>query len=261
MRIRPWTGLDPFALDMERYAYVSGLLQAEGICEYIHNYRRRMFSSASAVFWMYNDSWPATHSWTIVDYYRRKRLPYHPVRRAFAPITVVAAADGNGVSYWGINDTPEPWHGRIQYGTFATDGGLIESDDFETEIPANSAVSLGTGWNADVFAGEKAQTVGAFAVLTDANGHLIAQHRAFFARFGDLNIVRDPAIEMTVEGGKLTLQSDVFCWGVCLDENGDSGATDNVFDILPGIPYTIPWDEKTLGEPRIVRLGNRDALP
>jgi hypothetical protein len=47
----------------------SALLQAEGLQEYISNYRRRMFSSAAAVFWMYNDSWPVTHGWTIVDYY------------------------------------------------------------------------------------------------------------------------------------------------------------------------------------------------
>lgn len=57
-----WTGLDPRTLLMERYAVVSGLLQAEGLEEYIMNYRRRMFSTASAIFWMYNDSWPVTHA-------------------------------------------------------------------------------------------------------------------------------------------------------------------------------------------------------
>jgi beta-mannosidase len=256
-----WTGLDPFTLDMERYAYVSGLLQAEGITEYIHNYRHRMFSSASAVFWMYNDSWPATHSWTIVDYYRRKRLPYHPVRRAFDPVTVVCAQDEDGVGYWCINESAEPWRGRLYYGTFAVDGGLVETDEFDCELPPNAAVSLGNGWSADVFSGEKAFTYGAFAVLYDTDGNIVAQHRAFFARFGEMKIIRDPAIEMSVDNGVLTLKSDAFCWGVCLDENGDTPVPDNLFDLLPGIPYTLPWDERTLGEPRIVRLGNRDALP
>ncbi len=45
-----WTGLDPLAMDLDAYAFVSGLLQAEGLTEYITNYRRRMFSSAAAVF-------------------------------------------------------------------------------------------------------------------------------------------------------------------------------------------------------------------
>jgi hypothetical protein len=52
------------------------------------------------------------------------------------------------------------------------------------------------------------------------------------------------------------LQSDAFCWGVCLDEDGDRPVPDNCFDLLPGIPYTLLWDTATLGEPRIVRLGN-----
>ena len=86
---------------LEDYAVASGLLQAEALSEYIANYRRRMFSSASAVFWMYNDSWPVTHGWTIVDYYLRKKPAYHPVRRAFAPVTVVVARGREQVGLWG----------------------------------------------------------------------------------------------------------------------------------------------------------------
>ena len=33
-----------------------------------------MFSTASAIYWLYNDSWPVTHGWTIVHSYRRKKL-------------------------------------------------------------------------------------------------------------------------------------------------------------------------------------------
>lgn len=56
-----WIGRDPLDMPWEDYAILSGLLQAEGLCEYISNYRRRMFDSASAVFWQYNDSCPVTH--------------------------------------------------------------------------------------------------------------------------------------------------------------------------------------------------------
>lgn len=57
------------------------------------NYRRRMFSTASAIFWMYNDSWPVTHGWTIVDCYRRKKLAYYPVKRAFAPVAAAVVSE------------------------------------------------------------------------------------------------------------------------------------------------------------------------
>jgi beta-mannosidase len=259
-----WTGLDPFALDMERYAYVSGLLQAEGIVEYINNYRRRMFSSASAVFWMYNDSWPATHSWTIVDYYRRKRLPYHPARRAFAPVTVVACQDDSRqlVGVCGINDTPMAWTGTARFAIFDVSGSIIEEVLEEVTLPPNESYLIG-GFNTEYVWQSDGDTRqrGMYAALFDKSGNLVAQDRLFIARFGDLNIVGEPNIEMNVENGLLTLTSDAFCWGVCLDENGDTPVADNLFDLLPGISYTLPWDEKTLGEPRIVRLGNRDALP
>lgn len=63
-----WLGKKAEELGFEKYPLASALLQAEGLNEYISNYRRRMFSSSSAIFWMYNDSWHVTHGWTIVDY-------------------------------------------------------------------------------------------------------------------------------------------------------------------------------------------------
>jgi putative transposase len=35
--------------------YWGGVVQGEGLGEYIMNFRRRMFDSASAIFWMFND--------------------------------------------------------------------------------------------------------------------------------------------------------------------------------------------------------------
>ena len=64
---------------------------------------------------------------------------------------------------------------------------------------------------------------------------------------------------MTVGSDRLTLLSDVFAWGVCLDQDGEAPLADNCFDLLPGGQYTMPWSAE-LGQPRIVRLGNRDAV-
>ena len=33
----------------------------------VRNFRRRMFDSAAAAFWDYNDFWPVTRGWAIVD--------------------------------------------------------------------------------------------------------------------------------------------------------------------------------------------------
>jgi len=251
-----WTGRDPLNMEWEEYAFVSALLQAEGLQEYVANYRRRMFSSASAIFWMYNDSWPATHGWTIVDYYLRKKLAYHPVRRAFQPVTVVVAEEGGEVTVYGVNDGPRAWSGELHYGLFLVAGGLPMSERLVVELRADSSTPLArfsrARWEELGF-----DRAGAFAQLLHGE-QPIAQHRLFLARFGELKFA-PPKIALAVEGDQLTLRSEVFAWGVCLDVDGEAALADNCFDLLPGLAYTMPWSPD-LGAPRVVRVGSRDAV-
>lgn len=251
--VRLWTGRDPRAMPMEEYAILSGLLHAEGLVEYIGNYRRRMFDSAAAIFWMYNDSWPVTHGWTIVDYYRRKKLAYHPVRRAFQPVTVVVATTDDGqVTVFGVNDSPQEWTGTVRYGLFTLDGARPVDEAMLVTIPANSALPL-AATPVDVWQSLDTKQTGAFAVLLD-DGRPLAQHRLFLERFTDLAFT-EPQITMRVENGILELLSDVFVWGVCLDVDGDAPVADNCFDLVPGIPYCLPWDADH-GAPTIAATGN-----
>ena len=251
-----WTGRDPLTMDLDTYAFVSALLQAEGLQEYIANYRRRLFSSASAVFWSYNDSWPVTHGWTIVDHYLRKKLAYHPVRRAFQPVTAFVVDEEDAITIYGVNDTPEEWSGEVRCGLFMLRGGLPLDERLPVTLPANAATVLASferaRWEALGF-----RESGAFAQLL-SDGTTIAQHRLFVERFKDLAFAA-PDIKPSVQGGMLTLRSDVFAWGVCLDVDGETPLADNCFDLLPGIPYVMRWSAE-LGEPRVVRVGNRDAV-
>ena len=250
-----WTGLDPFKLAMDDYAYVSGLLQAEALTDYITNYRRRMFDSASAIFWMFNDSWPVTHGWTIVDYYRRRKLAYHPVRRAFQPVTVVVTEDEGTVTLYGVNDTPTAWTGSVRFGLFALAGDRPIDKTQAVTLPANASTVLATFASSE-WESRGVKTHGAFALLQQ-NGQTVAQHRLFRELFKDLAFQK-PEIALSRQGGVLTLTSPVFAWGVCLDVDGERPVADNCIDLLPGIPYTLPWPD-SLGEPTIIRIGNRDA--
>ncbi|MDD3927384.1 MAG: hypothetical protein PHT33_12070 [bacterium] len=215
-----------------------------------------MFSSASAIFWMYNDSWPVTNGWTIVDYYRHKKPPYHPVRRAFQPVTAVVADEGDSLAVYGVNDTPNDWTGELRYGVFLLAGSLPIVRQISVTLPANASVALGTIDRVQVESLGLAKA-GAFAVLSQ-NGMQVAQHRLFLARFKDLAFAM-PEVSLSLEGERLTLTSDTFAWGVCLDVDGELPLADNCFDLLPGIPYKLPWNI-TLGRPAIMRIGSRDAV-
>jgi beta-mannosidase len=158
-----------------------------------------------------------------------------------------------------VNDSTEPWTGTLLFGWFDMDGANVGHLPRGTvTVPANSVAELGRfGVGKD----EPDHTRrGDFGALFDGDGRLIAQHRLLRRRFGELPLVRDAQIDMRLENGRLTLKSDSFCWGVCLDVDGELPLPDNCFDLFPGVPYTLPWDATALGEPRIVRLGNRDAV-
>ncbi len=249
---RFWTGLDPLQQSMDDYALLSGLLQAEGLVEYISNYRRRMFSSSSAIFWMYNDSWPATHSWTIVDYYLRRRLAYHPVRRAFQPVVVVVVEEGDEIAWYGVNDSPSPFTGTLRYGIFLLAGGYPLSNDIAVELPPNGSVQLAkiprSTWTA---VGTRHSA--AFGMLVDGD-RIVAQHRLFVERFHDLEMAIEPVtLQRTADG--IVLDCTAFAWGVCVDLHGLWDTRDNCFDLFPSVRYTLPWSRKA-GEPSVRWVGS-----
>jgi beta-mannosidase len=246
-----WTGLHYAEMGMDEYAFTSGLLQSEGLMEYITNYRRRMFSSSSAIFWMYNDSWPATHGWSIVDYFLRKKLPYHTVRRAFQPVTVVLADEGERIGVYGVNDSPRDWKGTVRCGLFNVSGGLTKDARQSVLLPSNCSTHLAEFSRADW---EKmgTKTHGAFALLEEKTGGVAAQHRMFLERFRDIPWNR-PQITISRDGERAFYSSPVFVWGATVDLTGESAFPDNCFDILPGIPYAVPWNDTP---PEVLFTGN-----
>lgn len=234
--VRDWLGKDYTKMSFNDYVFASALLQAEGLTEYINNYHRRMYSSSSAIFWMYNDSWPVTHGWSIVDYYLRKKLAYHPVRRAFEQICVVVAEEGNKINIYGVNDKQQAWKGKLQYGLFETSGKLPVNEFKNVKLPPNSSTIIAS-FDKDTFKKAGYKDHGAFAVLKDKET-IISQHRLFLAKFKDLALQK-PQISIEYSANKAVITSPVYVWGLCLDIDGESDIADNCFNLLPGIPYTV----------------------
>jgi beta-mannosidase len=123
-------------------------------------------------------------------------------------------------------------------------------------LPANAATPLATVPRAR-WIELGLRNAGAFAVL-ESDGAPMAQHRLFVERFGDLQFAR-PEIGLEMAEGALILTSDVFAWGVCLDVDGELPLADNCFDLLPGIPYRVPWTDGAPAPP-VRAIGNRDAV-
>lgn len=248
--LEQWLGRDVRAMNLEEYVYWAGLVQAEGLREYIDNFRRRMFDTASAIFWMYNDCWPATRSWTTVDYSLRRTPAFHPVRRAFAPVSVVLAEEGDKVVVFGINETQSCLELQLRFGVMELAGAYPVDRSVPVTLPANASTRLAQFDRAEWR--DPARSA-AFAVLT-CRDEVVARNRLFLPFFKE---IQWPAvgIQVTVEKpGTVTFRCPTFAWGVCLDLDGGPAPADNFFDLYPGMPWTIPWQGKE--PPRVLRVGN-----
>jgi beta-mannosidase len=223
------------SMDVETYALASGLLQAEGLKEYILNYRRRWPSTSSAIYWMFNDSWPTVHGWGSFDYYLNRKLAFHPVRRAFADAAVILAEDGESVAVYLSNDTDNPVQMNVSSGDFEPAGPLHEDVSLSILVPARTCMKAHTM--------QRDPQLIYYAAAWDAAGRLLAQDRLLLRRFGDFKLA--PAVvrvdEVERDGQRAArYTSDTWVWSAVLDPTGEQPTSDDVFDLLPGIPYEVP---------------------
>lgn len=248
--IQQWLGRDPLKMSIEEFTYRAGIVHGEGLREYCDNFRRRMFSSSSAIFWMYNDCWPATRSWTIVDYYLRRTPAFHFVRRAMAPLHVVVAQEGSRIIVFGINETPTTVNAELRYGIFNLAGGDLPMDrSVKVALPPNRSTELASFALKEWIDPHRSA---AFAQLSD-DGKLLARNRLFLPLFRELKWASaEPRI--SVREGQAIFESSIFAWSVCLDLTGEIPLSDNFFDLYPGVPYAIPWSAPQ--PPRILWVGN-----
>jgi beta-mannosidase len=248
--ITQWLGRDPRAMSIPEFTYWAGLVQGEGLREYCDNFRRRMFDTAAAVFWMYNDTWPATRSWTIADYYCRRTPAFWAVRRALAPLSVVLVREDDAITVYGVNDAPRDWRGELHYGAFALAGGWPLDERRAVTLPANASTRLVSFPAAAV--GDPLANL-ACARLLAPDGTTVARNRLIEPYFRELRWPH-PQLTITREGDCATFTSPTFVWGVCLDLAGEEPLADNFFDVWPGVPHAIAWPAGR--ELAVVGVGN-----
>lgn len=246
-----WLGIDPEKLSIEEYVYWGGVLQGEGLAEYIRNFHRRMFDSSAAVFWALNDCWPMVRGWAIVDGGMRRTPPFHPVRRAFAPVNVVVVAEDEAkdVVVYGINETRATVTAGLRFGVFTLAGRYPVDRRQEVVLPPNTSVPVAR-FPRRLWTGPDASA--AFATLT-VGADVVARDRLILPLFKEMRWPR-ARVRAACRDGKAVFSSDVFAWRVCVDLDGERKLADNFFDLFPGQPHTIAWPYRT--PPRILFVGN-----
>jgi beta-mannosidase len=131
-------GLDPAELrrtDHERYLELSRAVSGEVMAAVFGEWRRSGSPcSGGLVLWLRDLA--AGAGWGVVDHRGDPKVPYHYLRRAFAPLAVWMTDEGlNGVDVHGANDGPSRIGARLRVALYR---------DFEQRVDeATSTIELG----------------------------------------------------------------------------------------------------------------------
>ena len=224
-------------MDLDTFIALAQAWQAEAYRYSLSHFRRRKFLTSGTLFWMYDDCWVAASSWTIIDYYLRRKPSYYTVRRAFAPEMVSFAEDPDGLSIWLVNDHVHAVDGVLEYGC-----GRFSESKAEAAGRANYVVP-----------GNRSHRLLAFPLpeLTDQErgeryywarwvrgGKLVSWQHHWLAPWGRADLP-DPGLKWEVSQGAeqehlLTVSAERYAWMVAVGAPQDLDPEDNYFDLVPG---------------------------
>ena len=222
-------------LSVDEYIVSSQMMQAETFKLALNHWRRRMFTTAGTLFWMYSDCWGTTGGWTIVDYYLRLKPSYFYVKRAFEPVHV-SIKQSDLAEVWILNDMYGTYPVDIEYGIVSFRGHKLVQERTQEVLPVAAARLIGRIDTGKVPEREKS-SVFCYGRLY-SKGELISQDRIFLADFKSLELP-EPGLRIDLQKSsdskyKLTLSSANFAWMVNVELPDGAELSDNCFDMFPG---------------------------
>jgi len=166
------------------------------------------------------------------------------------PVNVILSEEGDQIIIYGVNESLQAITADLRYGIFHLAGGLYPMDEkTQVLLPPNTSTKVATFPKTEW---PNPNTSLAFATLMQGDT-LIARNRLILPLLKELSWPK-PNVKVDLQPGRATFTSPTFAWGICLDLNGETPLPDNMFDLYPAQPYTIPWTAKE--PPTILHIGN-----
>jgi beta-mannosidase len=112
--------------DFASLAYLSMVLQAEGIRYGVEHYRRNMRRVSGTLYWQLNDCWPVA-SWASLDYFGRWKALHYAARRFYAPVLLSIEDDPPKMGVHVTSDLTEPWEGVLKWSLETLEGEVVQA--------------------------------------------------------------------------------------------------------------------------------------
>lgn len=230
----------PVPTSMEKYNYVSQLLQAHGMKIAIEAHRLAKPYCMGSLYWQLNDCWPVT-AWSTLDYYGNWKASHYQVKESFSPILLAVTENADGYSIIGSNDNLELKEGIVTAKLIDFSGKELwtASKECVLDVERNTTCM-------QIFYKELPKFVKEKTVLqiefTSNQKKSVAHH--YFVKPKELKLEK-PNIEIKIVGETLIeLKTNTVVKNVYLQAK-DAFFEENYFDLLPGIPKIIKTEKPT----------------
>lgn len=228
------------------YAFISGILQAEGMRIAIEAHRRASPLCMGTLYWQLNDCWPVI-SWSSIDYSGNWKPFHYQAKRSFKPVLLSVENPYSRPVVYLIREDSTQLKANLELTLMDFSGNTIK-----THIISVSHSGLGSEKITDnlfhYFGDQinKSQSV-IKLVLKDGN-KVLFKSVLFLAKPRDLRLSKDNinyAYELTDDSCVIRLSSKKIHRFVEISFNSSAVIfSDNYFDLLPGEPRRISFARK-----------------
>lgn len=243
--------------DLDEFAYVSQLVQAEGIVKAVDAHRSQHGKCKGTLTWQLNDCWPVA-SWSSIDYMGRWKALQYRFRESYANVAIaVHQNEDNAIDCYLINDALEDVKGEWKVKIMDMYGENLQELCSKTVIAkTNQSQKISTITPADAKGVSLNDAIVCIQFVVD--GKVLAQKVTFFVKPKSLNLAKSDIqqeVKMFEDHFELTLSSPTFQYGVQIVETSGKQVkySDNYFNLLPNEKKTIVgyYDVDGQGKPML----------
>ncbi|MCK6694071.1 MAG: glycoside hydrolase family 2 protein [Thermoanaerobaculia bacterium] len=233
----------------EDFAYVSQLVQAEGIRRGTEAHRRNKPYCMGTLYWQLNDVWPVA-SWSSIDYYGRWKALHYFTREDFKPVVALPFVEDDILKVYASSDLPADTVLTVRVRALTLEGKLLsEVIKPDVRVHPDSSRMVWQGYLKTVLDRHKPDDAVVEITFMEAGGQLLHRRLFYLVSPRKLSLPGTSlAVQVTQvnDGYQIALQSGKLAKNVYLSVNAEGAFSDNYFDLLPGERKTVLFKTDTI---------------
>lgn len=231
--------------NFESYAYVSQLLQAEGMKTAIEAHRRAKPYCMGTLFWQLNDCWPVI-SWSCHDYYGSKKASYYWLKNEYATVLVSSNIEKANFRVSIISDSLNSISAQLNMRLIDFSGKAILTKNIPVMIQPNSSRIFFSNTLTNIIGDNNS---GSLVMIMEVKSgeKILSRNLEYFVSPKELSLdppVISKEIQETENGYSIRLTSDKLAKNIFISSTLRGEFSDNYFDLLPGETRVIEFRTK-----------------